>query len=53
MTSAASLAGTSGRIGTIGAGVSVMWAAMSCCADALPANGWRPARSSYAITPQA
>ena len=39
MTSAASFAGTSGRSGAIGAGVSTMWAAMSCCADALPANG--------------
>jgi len=37
----------------LGAGFSETCAAMSCCADILPANGCRPASSSYAITPHA
>ena len=45
--------GIEGVFEAIGAGVSVMCAATSCCGVARRANGWAPVSSSYAITPQA
>ena len=53
MTASTSGAGIDGSLEPIGAGVSAMCAATSCCAVVRPANGCAPVSSSYAITPHA